>query len=238
MGVSVHGHGGVDDILKTVLNGGIGHPVGGYPQFDGYPDFNMATGQQVYVDWLERSWLGGQRVVGPPADRPVPRPTGDAVCLPRFRSGMARTAKDVLVRLLSEGGGRSADSATLTLPADVLVLGVESVGEVSLSVRPAQVKQLLSVARPAHFGKGEETLLDPSVRDTWEITPAQVTLGGARWEASLHGALQRLGAEIGLPATSRLRPELHSMLVYGKGQFFAPHQDSPRSTPTWSPRWS
>lgn len=62
-GVSVHGHGGVDDILKTALNGGIGHPVGGYPKFDGYPDFNMATGQQVYVDWLERSWLGGQRVM-------------------------------------------------------------------------------------------------------------------------------------------------------------------------------
>lgn len=139
---------------------------------------------------------------------------------------MARTAKDALVRLFSEGPGRSADSATLTLPADALVLGVESVGEVSLPVRAAQVKKLLSVARPAHFGKGEETLLDPSVRDTWEISPAQVTLGGERWEASIHGALVRLGAEIGIPATSRLRAELHSMLVYGKGQFFAPHQDS------------
>lgn len=61
-GVAVHGHGGVDDLLKLALNGGgLGHKVGGYPQFDGYPDWNMATGQQVYVDWLKRSWLGGQR---------------------------------------------------------------------------------------------------------------------------------------------------------------------------------
>lgn len=60
-GVSVHGPGGIDDLLKMVLNGGLGHKVGGYPQFDGYPDWNMATGQQVYVDWLERSWRGGQR---------------------------------------------------------------------------------------------------------------------------------------------------------------------------------
>lgn len=61
-GVAVHGHGGVDDLLKFFLNqGGLGHLVGGYPQFDGYPDWNMATGQQVYVEWLRRSWLGGQR---------------------------------------------------------------------------------------------------------------------------------------------------------------------------------
>ena len=32
--------------------------------------------------------------------------------------------------------------------------------------------------------------------------------------------------ELGLPPTTKLRAELHAMLVYGKGQFFLPHQDS------------
>ena len=32
----------------------------------------------------------------------------------------------------------------------------------------------MALARPAHFGKGEQTLQDTSVRDTWEITPEQV----------------------------------------------------------------
>ena len=32
--------------------------------------------------------------------------------------------------------------------------------------------------------------------------------------------------ELGLPPTTRLRAELHAMLIYGKGQFFLPHQDS------------
>ena len=34
------------------------------------------------------------------------------------------------------------------------------------------------------------------------------------------------GDELGIPPTSKLRAELHSMLVYGTGQFFVPHQDS------------
>ena len=44
-------------------------------------------------------------------------------------------------------------------------------------------------------------------------------------------ALEHFRDELGLPRTSRLRAELHSMLpVYGKGQFFLPHQDSEKSS--------
>ncbi|MDV3221702.1 membrane dipeptidase [Intrasporangium sp.] len=62
-GVAVHGAGGLYDLLQMVLNGGIGHAVGGYPEFDGWPRWNTATGQQAYVDWVERSWHGGQRLM-------------------------------------------------------------------------------------------------------------------------------------------------------------------------------
>ncbi|MGH3683191.1 MAG: 2OG-Fe(II) oxygenase, partial [Natronosporangium sp.] len=76
------------------------------------------------------------------------------------------------------------------------------------------------------FGRGEETLTDTSVRDTWELTPDQITLGGPGWTALLDRALEHFRDELGLPRTARLRAEPHSMLVYGKGQFFLPHQDS------------
>ncbi|MFJ2581015.1 2OG-Fe(II) oxygenase [Kitasatospora aureofaciens] len=87
-------------------------------------------------------------------------------------------------------------------------------------------KKLIAVARPARFGRGEETLSDTGVRDTWEISPEQVTVGGPAWPALLRGALEHFREELGLPASTRLRAELHAMLVYGKGQFFLPHQDS------------
>lgn len=139
---------------------------------------------------------------------------------------MALSPRDRLLRLLQGTERPSAHSASLTLPAGVLDIVVEGVGRVDLPVRPAQAKRLMSVARPAHFGRGEETLQDTSVRDTWELTPGQVSLGGDRWHARLDDALEELGAELGLRRGVRLRAELHSLLIYGKGQFFAPHQDS------------
>jgi hypothetical protein len=114
----------------------------------------------------------------------------------------------------------------LRLPGDALRLHVADVGPVTLPVRAAQAKRLIAVARPALFGHGEETLSDTSVRDTWELTPDQVIIGGASWDAHLNAALAHLRDELGLPASSWLRAELHSLLVYGKGQFFLPHQDS------------
>src|SRR5437588_115189 len=61
---------------------------------------------------------------------------------------------------------------------------------------------------------------------TWEITPGLVTLDGAAWEATLGAVLDGGRDGLGLPPTTRLRAELHAMLVYGTGQFFLPHQDS------------
>ncbi len=114
----------------------------------------------------------------------------------------------------------------LRLPGDALTLHVADVGPITLPVRAAQAKRLIAAARPALFGHGEETLSDTSVRDTWELTPDQVTLAGASWDAHLSTALAHFRDELGLPASSSLRAELHSLLVYGKGQFFLPHQDS------------
>ncbi|GAA3792370.1 hypothetical protein GCM10022206_35080 [Streptomyces chiangmaiensis] len=103
---------------------------------------------------------------------------------------------------------------------------MSGVGPVKLPLRAPLAQKLIAVARPAKFGRGEETLADPSVRDTWELTPDQITLGGTGWPTLLDSALEHFRDQLGLPRGSRLRAELHSMLVYGKGQFFLPHQDS------------
>jgi len=136
------------------------------------------------------------------------------------------TARDRLARLLAGDQAVGSQSAMLRLPGDAVEMHVTDVGALTLPVRAATAKRLISVARPALFGRGQETLSDRSVRDTWELTPAQVTLGGPRWDAHLEAALTHLRDELGLPPGSQLRAELHSLLVYGKGQFFLPHQDS------------
>ncbi|RZB18290.1 2OG-Fe(II) oxygenase [Streptomyces sp. F001] len=138
---------------------------------------------------------------------------------------MAKSARERLGVLL--GSSRAAEfSARLDAPADGVRLEVAGVGPVRLPLRAPQVRKLIAVARPALFGRGKDTLSDSSVRDTWQIPPDQVTLGGPAWPALLDGALEYFRDELGLPASTRLRAEPHALLVYGKGQFFLPHQDS------------
>src|SRR3954452_18365 len=139
---------------------------------------------------------------------------------------MATTARERLGRLLRDSEQAVSFSAQLMAPPHVLQLEVSGVGPVSLPVRAPLAKKLIATARPAMFGRGEKTLTDTSVRDTWELTPNQVRLGGPGWTALMERALEHFRDELGLPPTSRLRADLHSMLVYGKGQFFLPHQDS------------
>ncbi|MGI8814370.1 MAG: 2OG-Fe(II) oxygenase [Pseudonocardia sp.] len=139
---------------------------------------------------------------------------------------MAKMARERLARLLGDSEPAGSFSAQLLAPAHLLQLEVSGVGPVSLPVRAPLAKKLIAVARPAMFGRGEETLTDTGVRDTWELTPDQITLGGSDWTALMDRALEHFRDELGLPRTSRLRAEPHSMLVYGKGQFFLPHQDS------------
>ncbi len=62
-GYWIHGPGGVGDLIGTFVGqGGLGHKVGGYPYFDGWPKYNDVTHQQEYYQWLYRSFLGGQKL--------------------------------------------------------------------------------------------------------------------------------------------------------------------------------
>ena len=67
----VHGPGGVNDLLSqffglaTHVKGpsDIGHHVGGYPEFDGWPRWDSLTHQTVYEDWLLRAHQGGLQLI-------------------------------------------------------------------------------------------------------------------------------------------------------------------------------
>ena len=140
------------------------------------------------------------------------------------------TVNERLEQYFRSLGADLADAATMRLPPESLELSLDTAeGDrrtISLPVEDADIEALISVAAPAHFGAGEDTVYDPSVRDTWVIDPAHVHLGGQTWENHLGEALETLGRTLGIGDGARVRAELHSMLVYGEGQFFLPHQDS------------
>ncbi len=139
---------------------------------------------------------------------------------------MVVTPRERLAGLLGGAKKAGAFSARLEAPVAGLGLAVAGVGPVNLPLRAPQVKRLISVAQSALFGRGEQTLSDTNVRDTWQILPDQLSLAGPSWPSLLSGALEHFRDALGLPSSTRLRAEPHAMLVYGKGQFFLPHQDS------------
>jgi 2-oxoglutarate-Fe(II)-dependent oxygenase superfamily protein len=136
------------------------------------------------------------------------------------------TVTDARDRLGSRltGDAASVPCVALTARADNLILEVEGFGPVKFPVTPAKARKLIGLGQPARFGRGEETLTDASVRDTWEIPRELVR---ATWDdAVLRVILGTVKQELGLPNGSSLTPELHSLLIYEPGQFFVAHQDS------------
>src|ERR1700739_1169381 len=129
---------------------------------------------------------------------------------------MATAARDRLARTLRDDA-QTAFSVELTAKTDDVSLEVEGFGPVRFPVTPAKARKLVGLGRPARFGRGEETLTDPDIRDTWEIPKHLVR---AEWTG---GALQVILAtvkeELGLPDAAELTADLPSLLVYEPNQF-------------------
>ena len=136
---------------------------------------------------------------------------------------MATAARDRLARTL-RGDAQAAFSVELTAKTDDLSLQVEGLGHVKFPVTPAKARKLLGLGQPARFGRGEQTVTDPDVRDTWEIPKHLVRAG---WDAAaLKDILATVKEELGLPNAAELTADLHSLLVYETNQHFLAHQDS------------
>jgi hypothetical protein len=113
--------------------------------------------------------------------------------------------------------------------ASDLHLDVKGVGPIPLPVPESVACQLCGVARAARYGLRDQTLLDERVRAGWEIGKRQIRIDARRWQQTLQPQLEKIGRDLGLAEGCTLRAELYNLLVYGPGQFFAPHQDSEKA---------
>ena len=105
---------------------------------------------------------------------------------------------------------------------------VEGAGELSFPVPETQIEALIAAAERSPYGKGAETVLDTSVRDSWQIDAKDVRLTGRAWPDSLATIRDLVAEGLGLPA-ERLGIELYKLLVYRPGGFFAEHRDTEKA---------
>ena len=60
-------------------------------------------------------------------------------------------------------------------------IDVAGVGRIALPLLPAQAEALVAIAEAAPYGRGADTIIDSSVRETWQIDPGKVQIGGRHW---------------------------------------------------------
>ena len=113
--------------------------------------------------------------------------------------------------------------------SDDLHIEVQGVGPIRFPISATAARKLCVVAIAAAYGRRDQTLHDTSVRDTWEIARNRIKIDARRWRRALEPELAIIRQRLGLPEGGKLEATLDRMLVYGPGQFFAPHQDSERA---------
>ncbi|KAF9879326.1 hypothetical protein CkaCkLH20_02869 [Colletotrichum karsti] len=103
-------------------------------------------------------------------------------------------------------------------------LFVPDVGAVTLPLREADARGLVEKARQAPYGKGSDTVVDTSVRNTWELDPSQFELRSPSWTTVLRQLTTIVARDLGINAP--IVAELYKLLVYEKGAMFKAHVDT------------
>ena len=89
-----------------------------------------------------------------------------------------------------------------------------------LPLGPCQEKLIIASSTQAPFGRGEETIVDTSVRCTWQLSPKQFTINNTQWMEQLETLLNQVKHELGCDPNMTVACELYKLLLYEPGGFF------------------
>lgn len=100
---------------------------------------------------------------------------------------------------------------------------VDGVGPLAFPLLAVQAEQLAGVAAAAPYGRGPDTIVDETVRKTWQIAPSNLRIRSEPWETTIAAIVSEAGRRLGVDDA---QAELYKLLLYEEGGFFAEHRDS------------
>jgi hypothetical protein len=109
---------------------------------------------------------------------------------------------------------------------------IKDVGNVGLPMSPRDIDAVKQASHQAPFGKGTETIVDESVRKTWQINATDIVCSNPRWENWVtKEVLPKCCDALGVSAVAKpmVRAELYKMLLYEEGAHFQPHKDTEKA---------
>ncbi|KAH9849223.1 hypothetical protein C2E23DRAFT_888412 [Lenzites betulinus] len=107
-------------------------------------------------------------------------------------------------------------------------LNIDGLGTIGLPLSTRDAAAIKSCSEQAPFGKVDQTIVDTSVRDTWEIDAAKVVhFANDSWELFMQQTVRDVCEVLGVNfAASKPRAELYKLLLYETGSHFLPHVDT------------
>lgn len=151
------------------------------------------------------------------SDRPTKRAKGQEPDPDTIKNGLCAA----LNAITPSGGFAAAAKPPQTSALPIWVR--EGVGLVKFPLQPQDAQCLISKACQAPYGKGTETFVDTSVRNTWELDATLLDLSDP-WRTTVSGLAIWAGKQLGI--TGPVTAELYKMLLYEEGALFKPHTDT------------
>ncbi|KAF3277441.1 hypothetical protein TWF970_005052 [Orbilia oligospora] len=98
-----------------------------------------------------------------------------------------------------------------------------------LPVSTEDAVKLSELGKLSPFGKGEQTIIDPTVRSSRQLDPSELEFENPRFTDWLQGpVLSEIGTALGIGTEMRSKLNLYKLLVYEKGDHFKTHRDTPK----------
>ncbi|KAL2410408.1 hypothetical protein ABEF95_000804 [Exophiala dermatitidis] len=109
-------------------------------------------------------------------------------------------------------------------------LSLDDHGIVGLPLSKNDAAVIISKARQSPFRKGEETLVDTSVRKSWQLEPTQFSIRNPEWNNAINRILNDVYEGLSLNCgRGNVSADLYKLLLYEEGAFFKPHRDSEKA---------
>lgn len=131
---------------------------------------------------------------------------------------------DILQEVDSPGTfavGGSSDGK-LTMPG----LVVDGVGTIGLPLSEGQARDLAKRCEQAPFGRGSKTVVDTSVRNTFQLNPKYFAVTNPSWGKEIDDLTEQACRGLGVQTHLKVEAQLYKLLLYEEGSFFKPHRDS------------
>ncbi|CAF2949725.1 unnamed protein product, partial [Rotaria sp. Silwood2] len=142
-----------------------------------------------------------------------------------FQQMLNRTFNDVRKSGDYCGSGRLPD----VHDPKVMINGIQEL--IKFPLVSSQVKLIIEKCSLAPFGRQDKTILDTSIRHTWQLDPSSFIITNSEWNIyTLNNLKSKIVSDLGLHndwiKNDLIDLQLYKFLLYEKDSFFKVHRDS------------